>query len=95
GGDGGGSGGRWCQWRLQRARFSFPGNDKCPWPCADDEPSIEDLLAAESASPAPKDGSWGARAWEELDVGVTVRRIETHDTVAPRRDPARQQRQCR
>ena len=64
----------------------FPGNDKRPEPCADDEPCIEDLLAAESASPVPEDGSWGARAWEDLDAGVTVRRIETHDTVVPRRD---------
>ena len=52
----------------------------------DDEPSIEDLLAAEPAPSAPKDGSWGARAWEELDSGVTMRHIEQHDTVVPRRD---------
>ncbi|KAN0126111.1 hypothetical protein V8E53_015363 [Lactarius tabidus] len=36
------------------------------------------------------DGSWGARAWEELDVGATVRRAVdpdlAHDTVVPRRD---------
>ncbi|KAI0290259.1 hypothetical protein B0F90DRAFT_1672049 [Multifurca ochricompacta] len=49
-----------------------------------EEPSIEDLLATESL--APKDGSWGARAWEELDIGTTIRRIEAHDTVVPRRD---------
>jgi hypothetical protein len=49
-----------------------------------EEPSIEDLLAT---SPAPMDGSWGARAWEELDIGVTVRRVDAaHDTVVPRRD---------
>jgi hypothetical protein len=34
--------------------------------------------------------SWGARAWEELDTGVTVRRAVdldlAHDTVVPRRD---------
>ena len=52
----------------------------------DDEPSIEALLAAEPAPSAPRDGSWGARAWEELDSGVTVRHIEQHDTVVPRRD---------
>jgi len=52
----------------------------------DDEPSIEDLLAAEPAPSAPRDGSWGARAWEELDSGVTMRHIEQHDTVVPRRD---------
>ena len=53
---------------------------------AAEEPSIEDLLAAEPAPPGPKDGSWGARAWEELDIGVTIRRIEAHDTVDTRRD---------
>lgn len=54
---------------------------------ATDEPSIEALLAAECASPAPMDGSWGARAWEEVDIGVTVRRVDAaHDTVVPRRD---------
>ena len=55
-------------------------------PVEDDEPSIEDLLAAEPAPSAPRDGSWGARAWEELDSGVTMRHIEQHDTVVPRRD---------
>jgi hypothetical protein len=58
---------------------------------ASEEPSIEDLLAAESESKsAPMDGSWGARAWEDLDTGVTVRRAVdsdlAHDTVVPRRD---------
>lgn len=53
---------------------------------ADDEPSIEDLLASESAPVAPKDGSWGARAWEELDAGTTVRRLEPHDSGVPRHD---------
>jgi hypothetical protein len=52
---------------------------------AAEEPSIEDLLVAEGASPAPKDSSWGARAWEELDIGETMRRIEAHDTAVPRR----------
>ena len=52
----------------------------------DDEPSIEDLLASGPAPSAPRDGSWGARAWEELGSGVTMRRIEQHDTVVPRRD---------
>ncbi|KAN0123699.1 hypothetical protein V8E53_015879, partial [Lactarius tabidus] len=42
---------------------------------ASEEPSIEDLLVAESESKSPPmDGSWGARAWEDLDTGVTVRR---------------------
>jgi len=57
----------------------------------DEEPSVEDLLAAETAS------AWGARAWEEMDSvpGVTVKRVngvphplpplpsdvETHRTV--------------
>ncbi|KAH9050368.1 hypothetical protein EDB83DRAFT_2226665 [Lactarius deliciosus] len=51
------------------------------------EPSIEDLLAAASASSVPMDGSWGARAWEDLSIGVTVRRVDpAHDTVVPRRD---------
>ena len=54
-------------------------------PAADDEPSIEELLATGLAS-SPMDGSWGARAWEEVEAGVTVRRIEQHDTVVPRRD---------
>ena len=53
---------------------------------ADDEPSIEDLLASESALAASKDGSWGARAWEEFDAGTTVRRLEPHDSVVPRHD---------
>ena len=51
---------------------------------AAEEPSIEDLLVAEWASPAPKDSSWGARAWEELDIGEKTRRIEAHDTAVPR-----------
>ncbi|KAH9911374.1 uncharacterized protein B0H18DRAFT_371157 [Fomitopsis serialis] len=36
-----------------------------------EEPSVEDLLAAETAS------AWGARAWEEMDSvpGVTVKRV--------------------
>lgn len=55
-------------------------------PAADDEPSIEDLLASELAPTAPKRRSWGARAWEELDSGTTVRRIEPHDTVVQRHD---------
>ena len=46
---------------------------------SEEEPSIEDLLLAE-------DGSWGARAWEDIDVGVTVRRVDpAHDTVVPLR----------
>jgi hypothetical protein len=51
-----------------------------------EEPSIEELLAA--ASPPPMDGSWGARAWEDLDIGVTVRRLDAaaHETVVPRRN---------
>jgi hypothetical protein len=58
---------------------------------ASEEPSIEDLLVAESESKSPPmDGSWGARAWEDLDTGVTVRRAVdsdlAHDTVVPRRD---------
>ena len=52
----------------------------------DSEPSMEDLLATEPAPSAPRDGSWGARAWEELESGVTMRRVEQHDTVVPRRD---------
>jgi hypothetical protein len=55
-------------------------------PAADDEPSIEDLLASELAPAAPKCGSWGACAWEELDSGTTMRRIEPHDTVVQRHD---------
>jgi hypothetical protein len=55
-------------------------------PAADDEPSIEDLLAFESVPAALKDGSWGARAWEDIDAGTTMRRIEPHDTVVPRHD---------
>ncbi|KAI9434384.1 hypothetical protein H4582DRAFT_1979601 [Lactarius indigo] len=50
------------------------------------EPTIEDLLAADSAS-MPMDGSWGARAWEDLNIGVTMRRVDAaHDTIVPRRD---------
>jgi hypothetical protein len=57
-----------------------------------EEPSIEDLLAAQPALPVPKDNSWGARAWEELDVGITMRRIEAHDTVVAVRRPRRDDR---
>src|SRR6266851_3103857 len=64
----------------------FPGNPVASVPAVDDEPTIEDLLATSSALSAPMDGSWGARAWEELDVGVTMRRVEQHDTIVPRRD---------
>jgi hypothetical protein len=53
----------------------------------DNEPSIEDLLAAGTSPHAPKDGSsWGALAWEGLDAGITMRRIEPYDTLVPRRD---------
>jgi hypothetical protein len=55
-------------------------------PAVDDEPSIEDLLASESAPAAPNRASWGACAWEELDSGTTMRRIEPHDTVVQRHD---------
>jgi hypothetical protein len=65
---------------------ALPNNGPSSAPAADDEPSIEDLLAFESVSAAPKDDSWGARAWEELEAGTTMRRIEPHDTVVPRRD---------
>ena len=65
----------------------FPRKDNAVVEVSGEEPSMEDLLAAESASPLPMDGSWGARAWEELDIGVTVRRVDiAHDTVVPRRD---------
>ncbi|KAH9974701.1 hypothetical protein BGW80DRAFT_1302194 [Lactifluus volemus] len=57
-----------------------------------EEPSIEDLLAAQPALTVPKDNSWGGRAWEEFDVGVTVRRLETHDTVVAVRRPPRDDR---
>jgi hypothetical protein len=62
------------------------GNGASSVAAADDEPSIEDLLASESAPGVPMDGSWGAHAWEELDAGTTIRRIEPHDTVAPRHE---------
>ena len=39
---------------------------------SEEEPSIEDLLAEHSDLPS---GSWGARAWEDLDIGVTVKRL--------------------
>lgn len=64
----------------------FPDDGMGTVPAADDEPSIEDLLASESAPAAPKRGSWGARAWEELDSGTTMRRMEPHDTVVQRQD---------
>ena len=40
-------------------------------PPVDEEPTMEELLAAEPAS------AWGARAWEELDggLGVTIKRV--------------------
>lgn len=64
----------------------FPSNGATSMPAEDDEPSIEDLLAAGTSPSAPNDGSWGARAWEGLDSGITMRRIEPYDTVVPRRD---------
>jgi hypothetical protein len=66
--------------------YPFPCDDTSSVPATDDEPSIEELLAAGSPPSAPTDGSWGARAWEGLDPVVTMRRIELHDTVVPRRD---------
>ena len=63
----------------------FPDDSMGSVLAADDEPSIEDLLASELAPTVPKRG-WGARAWEELDSGTTVRRIELHDTVVQRHD---------
>jgi hypothetical protein len=64
----------------------FPDNGTGAVLAADNEPSIEDLLASESALAVWKPASWGARAWEELDAGTTMRRIEPHDTVVPRHD---------
>jgi hypothetical protein len=61
----------------------FPDDGMVAVPGADDEPSIEDLLASELAPAAPRRG---ARAWEELDTGTTMRRIEPHDTVVQRHD---------
>ncbi|KAI0310089.1 hypothetical protein OF83DRAFT_1088614 [Amylostereum chailletii] len=52
----------------------------------EDEPSMEELLAA---MPEASTGSWGARAWEAMDVGATVKHIgeqETGDTVVVRRE---------
>jgi len=42
-----------------------------------DEPTVEMLLAQSEGADARDTGSWGARAWEELDLapGVTVKRI--------------------
>ena len=64
----------------------FPDDGTGAVQAADDEPSIEDLLASELGPTVPKHGSWGARAWEELDSGTTVRRIQPHDTVVQRHD---------
>ena len=70
---------------FPKALISAPPDDgKGAVPAAGDEPSIEDLLASELA--APKPGSWGARAWEELDSGTTMRRVDPHDTVVQRHD---------
>ncbi|KAI0064936.1 hypothetical protein BV25DRAFT_1822709 [Artomyces pyxidatus] len=55
------------------------------------ELSMEELLASVSA-PEIKEGSWGARAWEEMDLGVTVKRIgesQSWDTVVKRPDTSR------
>lgn len=64
----------------------FPDDGTGAVPAADDEPSIEDLLASELSPAAPMLGSWGACAWEELDSGTTMRRIEPRDTVVQRHD---------
>ncbi|KAI9452518.1 hypothetical protein F5148DRAFT_1289562 [Russula earlei] len=64
----------------------FPANSADTMPAEDDEPSIEDLLAVGSALSASKNGSWGARAWEEPDSGATMRRIELRDTIVSYRD---------
>ncbi|KAH8094499.1 hypothetical protein BXZ70DRAFT_908904 [Cristinia sonorae] len=49
---------------------------------ATEEPTIEELLASEPIH-NPKRGSWGARAWEEIDStqGVTVKHIPTDESV--------------
>ena len=66
--------------------LTFPNQGSVSVDNTTEEPSIEDLLATSSPAP-PMDGSWGARAWEELDIGVTVRRVDlAHDTIVPRRD---------
>jgi hypothetical protein len=72
---------------MHKALISvFPDDGTGAVPAADDEPSIEDLLASELAPAAPMRGSWGACAWEELDSGTTMRRIEPRDTVVQRHD---------
>ncbi|KAF8269206.1 hypothetical protein EI94DRAFT_1799493 [Lactarius quietus] len=48
------------------------------------EPSIKDLLATEPTSLSRMDSSCGAQAWEELDIGVTVHRVDpAYDTIVP------------
>ncbi|KAI0077808.1 hypothetical protein K474DRAFT_1038884 [Panus rudis PR-1116 ss-1] len=63
--------------------FSPPEYHPPPRTIQDEEPTIEDLLAAEGIH-EPKQGSWGARAWEELDLapGVTVKRV-SESTFSP------------
>ncbi|KAI9454783.1 hypothetical protein BJY52DRAFT_1283141 [Lactarius psammicola] len=58
----------------------FPSKDSAAVDDATEEPSIEDLLAAASASS-------GADGRLDLDIGTTMRRVDAvHDTVVPRRD---------
>ncbi|THH01716.1 hypothetical protein EW026_g1048 [Hermanssonia centrifuga] len=46
----------------------------------EEEPSVEALLASES-NDLDRTETWGARAWEEMDLapGITVKRIEPND----------------
>ncbi|KZV77301.1 hypothetical protein PENSPDRAFT_747042 [Peniophora sp. CONT] len=61
---------------ANRTAFTGIESDPTPWPSSaigeDDEPTMEELLAAGE----DKKGSWGARAWETMDGGIqeTVKR---------------------
>lgn len=56
----------------------------------EEEPSIEDLLASET-QPSPTNPnlassarSWGARAWEDMEIGETVKRVSS---ASPEKGP--------
>ncbi|KAI0050514.1 hypothetical protein FA95DRAFT_1570569 [Auriscalpium vulgare] len=50
-----------------------------------EELSMEELLATVS-EPPPMSGSWGARAWEELELGVTVKHVGENASPVPGMD---------
>lgn len=69
--------------KLHINAHAFPADESVQY---EEEPSIEELLATESQSPpnlASSARSWGARAWEAMDTGDTVKRV----SASPEKQP--------